>query len=195
MSKNTSQKNKRKETTVFEVQDSPDPQSKEQTELRTKNLVEFAKYSFELEEKREQSLINQSGMLLTAFSVSSALLLMAVPILIEHTSIPKGKILLFAGIALFLMLVSMLLAVISQWRFRYVTMMNGEELLKKVEEHLESHVFQSQYDYQWIDQLKNIQNSKKKNNDRRYHFVHASMIAFLLSIICLIVFAFIIAFS
>ena len=55
----------------------PDPDSREQTALRLKNVVEFAQFSYELEDKREQSLITQSGQMLTAFSVTSAALLMA----------------------------------------------------------------------------------------------------------------------
>ena len=107
-------------------------QSTEQTLLLTKNVVEFAKFSYELEEKREQSLLNQSGHLLTLFSVSSAVLFTAVPVLLSYTNFDKGRILLFSGISLTILLVSMLLAVISQWRFRYETMMNGEELLLKI---------------------------------------------------------------
>lgn len=155
-----------------------DPQSQEQVHLRTKNMVEFAKFSYELEEKREQSLIEQSSQMLTAFSVASAALLMAVPIILDNISISKRKVLLSAGLVLFFMLISMVLAVISQWRFKYKTMMNGEELLQKVEANAESHIYQAQYDYQWIDQIKEIQESKKKNNDKRYRLIHASMIFF-----------------
>ena len=37
--------------------------------LRMKNVFEFGKFSFELEEKREQGILNQSGQMLTAFSL------------------------------------------------------------------------------------------------------------------------------
>lgn len=173
--------------------DEHDPQSAEQISLRLKNIVEFAKFSYELEEKRERSLINQSGQMLTAFSVVSATLLMGVTILIDHTCIPKNMILKSAGISLALMLISMALAVISQWRFKYVTMMTGEELLQKVEADMNHHVYQSQYDYQWVDQLKEIQVSKKENNDKRYRLIHASMIFFFAAVVSLIMCPLIIA--
>ena len=160
----------------------PDPNSIDQTALRTKNIADFARFSFELEEKREQSLISQSGQMLTVFSVVSAALLMAVPILIDYTCVPKNKILIAAGIVLTFLLASMVLAVLSQWRFKYATMLNGEELLQKVEKDINNHIYQSQFDYQWIDQLTDIQTSKKKNNDKRYMLVHASMITFLTAI-------------
>ena len=158
-----------------------DPQSAEQISLRTQNIVEFSKFSYELEEKREQSLIEQSSQMLTAFSIASAALLMAVPIILEYTCISKCRILISAGLVLFFMLISMVLAVISQWRFKYKTMMNGDELLQKVEKNAKGHIYQAQYDYQWIDQLKEIQDSKKKNNDKRYKLIHASMIFFLIA--------------
>ena len=60
----------------------------EETSLRLKNVVELGKYSFDLEEKREQSLISQSGQILTAISLFSAGILMALPILLTYTSIP-----------------------------------------------------------------------------------------------------------
>ena len=58
-------------------------QAEEQFALRMGNVKDFAKFSYELEEKREQSIVNQTGQMLTAFSVTSATILMAVPILIE----------------------------------------------------------------------------------------------------------------
>ena len=171
----------------------PDPDSREQTALRLKNVVEFAQFSYELEDKREQSLITQSGQMLTAFSVTSAALLMAIPILIEHTDINKHMVLTTAVIVLALMIISMVFAMVSQWRFKYVTMMNGEELLQKIEADKTHHVYQPQYDYQWVNQLTVIQNSKKKNNDKRYILINISMIAFFAAVaalgICTIIIA------
>lgn len=110
-----------------------DPLSAEQITLRLKNVIKFARFSYELEEKREQSLISQAGQMLTAFSVASAALLMVIPILLDHTSIPKQRILITAGLVLALMLASVVLSVFSQWRFKYKTMMNGDEFLKEIE--------------------------------------------------------------
>lgn len=173
----------------------PDPQSKKQITLRLKNVVDFAKFSFELEEKREQSLINQSGQMLTAFSVVSAAILMAVPILIDCTSVSDRIILISAGVTLAPMLLSMALALLSRWRFSYVTMVTGQELLQKIEANANNHVFQYQYDYQWLDQLANIQKSKKKNNDIRGILIYASMIVFFYAVASLVTCSVIIAFG
>lgn len=159
----------------------------DQEELRTRNVVEFAKFSFELEEKREQSLINQSSQMLTAFSVASAALLMTAPIILEHTCVQKNKILLLVGGALTFLLASMILAMVSQWRFKYKTMMNGDEFLKKISANKSCHVYQMHYNYQWIDQLTEIQDSKKKNNDKRRLLISYSMGVFFFAILELLV--------
>ena len=184
MSKN---KDKRKEKRSVATIETSDPHSIEQETLRMENVAEFARYSFQLEEKREQSILNQAGQMLMAFSVSSVAVLMATPIILDHTSIPSCMILLSAGIVLTFMLISMVLAVISQWRFHYKTMFNGKELLQKVEADISRHAFQPQYDFQWILQLSAIQESKKKNNDIRCNLIQASMIAFFVAVACLVI--------
>ena len=42
------------------------------SELKIKNALNFGRFSLELEEKREQSIITQSSHMLTAFSLFSA---------------------------------------------------------------------------------------------------------------------------
>ena len=175
--------------------ETPDPQSKKQITLRLKNVVDFAKFSFELEEKREQGLVNQSGQMLTAFSVVSAAILMAVQILIDCEIVSKRIILISAGVTLAPMFLSMALALLSRWRFSYVTMITGQELLQKIEANANNHVYQYQYDYQWLDQLANIQNSKKKNNDIRGILIYASMIVFFYAVASLVTCSVIIAFG
>lgn len=180
-------KNKHVKQKEDQVIDIPAPHSIEQETLRMKNVAEFAKFSFELEEKREQSVINQAGQMLMAFSVTSVAELMAVPILIEHTNLPDCMILFSSGLILTFLLASMTLAIISQWRFHYKTMFNGKELLQRVEADVYRHAFQPQYDFQWILQLSAIQESKKKNNDIRCNLIQASMIAFFVAVACVVV--------
>lgn len=170
-----------------------DLQSEEQVSLRLKNVAEFARFSFELEEKREQSVVHQTGQMLTAFSVTSAVVLMLVPLLLEHTCLPNRLILFSAGVALALILAGMAFAVCSQWRFKYETMLDGKKLLQKIEEAKEKHMRQFQYDYQWIDQLEKIQVSKMENDDKRCSLIRKAMLIFGISIavmfllVCLLV--------
>lgn len=170
-----------------------DPKSVEQFELRMKNVAEFAKYSFELERKREQSVVEQTGQMLTASSVTSAAVLLAVPILLEHTCVSPPIILFSSGAILVCIFVSMAFAIYSQWRFKYETLMSGMEFLLGIEADIEDYVVQAQYDYQWINQLTDIQDSKKENNDKRCRYIVISMRFFFAAIIILIVCSFIIS--
>ena len=45
----------------------------ELADLMMDNIVQFGKFSYELEDKREQSLINQSNQMLTAFDPARVL--------------------------------------------------------------------------------------------------------------------------
>ncbi len=154
-----------------------DNKNEEIVSLLMKNVTEFGRFSFELEERREQSLITQSGHLLTALSILSAALLMALPILIEHIVVPKQQILTSAGIVFLPMLISAVLCVLAQWRYGYQTMMNAAELQGKIQTDISSYPTQAQYDFQWIDQLTEIQKSKKKNNDHRVRLIKAAVIS------------------
>lgn len=154
--------------------------------LLKKNVVEFGKFSFNLEERREQSLITQSGHLLTVISILSAALLMALPILIENTVVPKNHILIATGIVFAPMVFSMILCVIAQWRFGYQTMMNASDLQIRIQADLSSYTSQAQYDHQWVDQLTEIQKSKKKNNDIRVCLIKASICLLLIAVVLMI---------
>ena len=101
--------------------------------LRKRNIVEIGKFSYDLEEKREQSILSQANQMMTAFSIYSAALLMVLPILIDETVIPHSR-LLIASIHLFLPLIaSLVLAVLAQWRFSYQTMKTAQEFQEEIE--------------------------------------------------------------
>ncbi len=72
-------------------------------ELMMKNILELGRFSYNFQEKREESLINQSGRMLTAYSVAAALL----PLLLSKTD-GLGPVILFTGL-----LISFIFAVIA----------------------------------------------------------------------------------
>lgn len=151
------------------------------------NVAAFGKFSFELEEKREQSLITQSGHLLTVLSILTAAILMALPLLIDHTIIPQSQILAASGIVLAPLIVSIVLCVITQWRFGYQTMMNATAFQEKISADLKSYPSQAQYDFQWCNQLSEIQDSRKKNNDTRVKLIKGAICSLLLSVLFIVV--------
>ena len=77
-------------------------------ELMLKNILTLGKFSYSLQEKREESLISQSGRMLTAYSVTAALL----PLLLSKTA-GLGPAILFTGL-----LISFIFALIAGWRFK-----------------------------------------------------------------------------
>lgn len=146
-----------------------------------KNSVAFAKLSFDLEERREQSLISQSNSMLTAFSLYSAALLMAIPILIVHSPVPDHQILSCALLVFIPIVASLFLTLLAQWRYRYQTMQTGDVFRLEIENNLNAYKYQYQYDYQMIQQLTIVQNSKIKINNKRLRFIQAAMVLFLIS--------------
>lgn len=163
----------------------------EKENLKMKNVVDFGKFSYELECQRENSLIGQSGSMLTAFSIYTAALYMLVPIAIEHFKNLTYGILLSVGIVSMLLIVSLVLALISQWRFKYKTMLDVEGFYSYIEKESDLYKTQADYDYQWKYQLAPIQQSKKNNNDKRVKLILASMITFLSAIVVTILSVFV----
>lgn len=174
------------------------PDSNEPDPLRMKNVCAFAKFSFELEEKRRQSFLEQSGRMFTAFSITSAALLLSVQILLPIFDNLKYEILISAGVVLSFLLGSMVLAGFSQWRYKYMTLKNGKEILDELPRMEEERgiIFDSQarFDKLWIEVLGDMQESHKKNNDGRGRLIRWSMFVFLVAIGALILCSFVICF-
>ena len=159
-----------------------------------KNIVQFGKFSYELEEKREQSLLAQSNNMLTAFSIFSAVLLLAIPIIIDNTTINIKQLLLCSSVIFFFLIISLILTIFSQWRYKYKTMATVGAFYAAVNSEYENYKNQAQFDSQWKEQLLQIQQSKKQNNDRRSKLIMASMVSFLFAIFSVFVSAFLLLF-
>ena len=154
--------------------------------LALENIVLLGRYSFELEQMRGESIIQQAGEMLTAFSVFSAALLMAVPILIDYTYIDKVKLLTWIGIATIPLVSSLCLTMIAQWRFKYQSMQNAEQFRISIYKTIKEYQGQDQYNLQWIAQLTAMHESIERNNNRRVFLVKISMLSFLCSIFIII---------
>jgi len=155
--------------------------------LALENIVLLGRYSFELEQMRGESIIRQAGEMLTAFSVFSAALLMAVPILINYTCIDKVKLIVWIGIAAVPLISSLCLTIMAQWRFKYQSMQNAEQFRKSIYKTIKKYQSQDQYNLQWIAQLTSMHESIEKNNNRRVFLVKISMLCFLCSVFIIII--------
>lgn len=160
--------------------------NQETASMMIEEIVEFGKFSYELEEKREQSLIGQSGQMLTAFSVFSAVILMSIPIAIDNLIVPISIILGYSGILFALLSSSLLLTIFAQWRFKYRTLIDVGEFYNKVNEDFFNYRTKPQFKIQWKEQLAEIQLSKKKTNNKRVKLLMVSMVLFIASVLTLI---------
>ena len=126
-------------------QDEQDPEA-----LRMKNVREFGLFSFELEEKREQSILNQAGQMLTAFSIFSAAILMALPLVADYTNVPDGQAFCLAVVVLAPLIASLVLDILAQWRFKYQAIKDAEEFETELYRNRDAYKEQYAYDWQWV---------------------------------------------
>lgn len=152
------------------------------TDLKMKNIKEFGLFSYEMECKREESLIEQSGKMMTAFSIYTASLYVLVQIMLDCFKYLKNEILLATGIISVCLIASLVLAIISQWRYKYKKLSDIDVFYESIEYEKDRYEAQADYDLQWKYQISGIHKSKEKNNDRRAKLIMAAMIVFLVAI-------------
>lgn len=132
-------------------------EQQELAELMTANILELGKFSYSLQEKREESLINQAGRMLIACSISAGLLPLMLP-----KAAGAGLALLLAGL-----LISIVFAAIAGWRFKTSAMPSIEVFFDGVYDRWEEFTAQPAFDMQWKYHLAALHKSKKRNNDKR----------------------------
>ena len=176
------------------MQKATDKSQAKLADLMMMNIVQLGKFSYELEEKREQSLINQSSNMLTAFSIFSAVVFVVMPIVIDYTDVNVYQLLLCIAVVSVFLVGSLVLSVLSQWRFKYKTMTDINDFFTQVNKEHQKYCSQAQFDMQWKDQLSQIQSSKKINNDMRSNLIIASMILFIIAIFTVAVSVFLLLF-
>ena len=169
-------------------------EQEERATMMLRNIVEMGKFSLELEDKREQSIITQAGQMLTSFSIITAVILMLIPIVFEATTYSKFHVFVALAIISIPLLISFVAALTAQWRFKYESMQNIEEIYNAVFQDHESYPDENSFRMQWIEQIKNVSKSKSKINDRRVALVMVSMWAFFVAIILSIILAAVIIF-
>lgn len=154
----------------------------EKNNLKMKNIKEFGLFSYEMECKREESLIEQSGKMMTAFSIYTASLYVLVQIMLKCFNYLRYEILLATGVISICLIASLVLVIISQWRYKYKKMCDIDIFFDNIERENDRYVTQADYDLQWKYQISGIHKSKEKNNDRRAKLIMAAMIVFLVAI-------------
>lgn len=153
----------------------------------TENAYEYAKLSYEQEEKREESLVQQATQMTTYFSFVSVLVLMAIPLLVgENSTIPRTYTVSISIISLLMLFASMVLAVIVQWRFNYQALPSPTTIFSHIISNKEYFQTAEQRNKSFIQTLESTWKSKHTINDKRARLIRASMTIFLIAIAFLI---------
>ncbi len=157
-------------------------------QLLLSHIEKLSKYSYELEEKREQSLIEQSSRMLEAFSVITAALGILLSIILQYIpSLSKYFVFISTGIIGLFLLNSLILAILAQWRYKYKALPLPLDIYKHVYDNYRGFLNIQNQAKHYNNLLNDVQQSKKSINDRRVKIITWSMIFFYCSIIALVI--------
>lgn len=160
----------------------------EEIELLVSHIEKLSKYSYELEEKREQSLIEQSARMLEAFSVITAALGILLSIVLEYCNeLSKYFIFIVTGIIGIFLIASLILAILAQWRYKYNALPLPEDIYKHVHDNYKVFLSIKNQAKHYNEVLNSVQKSKKKINDKRASMITLSMIFFYCAIFAFVI--------
>ncbi|MDO4486388.1 MAG: hypothetical protein Q4C46_07340 [Bacillota bacterium] len=156
-------------------------------------VKEFALLKLENETKREDSLIQQSANMQTAFSFTTAALLMVATIAAEYRGAMSLEFLLLAFSTITtLMLVSLVFASMAQNRQLNTTFPDIEVFTQQIEDKYTDYLTSAQRDKAIAELIGKVQKSKDEINDKRVKRIRWSM-RFFYSALALTVFWFFVA--
>lgn len=166
-------------------------------DARTKFLLKIFKQKREYELRRENSLIEESGRMQSAFSFLAATVFMAYQVF--HNALDKNnksilttKYIVVSSIVIIgFLLTSLIFSSIAQWRWKIETYGECDELEKTIYD------IDADYDNKTyrieaeVNLLKKMCDSLEKVNDRRVKLIEMSHVFFLLSIVAIVLSVFI----
>lgn len=161
---------------------------KKYKEMVLKNVVEFGRCSLEMEQKREESILNQSSNVLSALALFSAIFYPILAILFDENKFKDKPLLIAVAIVTILLLCSIILVILSQWRYKYNEMADVNVFYDEFTKNHTMYKEQYQFEYQWKEQIVIIHKKLKKNNDKRVIFLKLSMVSFAVTIIIMSLF-------
>ena len=146
-------------------------------------IIKMGKFSFEAEEKREQSLILQSGHMLTGFSIISVMLFAIIPILLNYTQISNRIVFFLIGISLLFLIVSLLFSIAALWRYECTVFDNIESVYNlMINDPLNN------FNVWWLKNLNRACNEKSDLNEKRTNLMKISTISFGVSIFAILIY-------
>ena len=154
-----------------------------QGEILYSFICDFAKLKLDNEIKREDSLIQQSATMQTAFSFSTAALFMIAPIVVEYRGNMSLRYLLivFSSITACLLL-SLLFACIAQNRRLNATFPDVNTFTTHIEKYYSDYISKAQQDKALSELIATVQKNKDEINDKRVNFIRWSMLFFYIAL-------------
>lgn len=151
-------------------------------------IKDFASLKLEHEIKREDSLIQQSANMQTAFSFTTAALFMVAPIAVEYRGLMPYEFLLaaFSSITAMLLL-SLLFASLAQNRQLTTTFPDIDEFTHHIEDKYMDYLTPAQRDKALAELIGKVQKSKDEINDKRVKRIRWSMRFFYIALILTVV--------
>lgn len=148
------------------------------------HIKELSALKYDTELRREDSLIQQASHMQTAFSFISAALLMTAPIFLEyrHSSISMEFLLFSYAIVILCLLISLILASLTQRRVIKASFLSIPDIIRFVEDNQEHTLRKAEQYKQWAQVVGDVQVSLEKVNERRVKLIRWSMGFFFASI-------------
>lgn len=158
------------------------PKSDEQKKLSV-HIRQIAQIIYDAELRREDSLIQQSTQMQTAFSFTSAALFMVAAIAVEYKyPLTYGFLLLTFSTITALLLASLILATVAQKREKRNDFVNIKETSDFIQRNYETIESDAAKDLQYIALIEKVQSEVKRTNDNKVVLIRWSMRLFYTSI-------------
>lgn len=158
------------------------PSDKEQKEL-SNHIRQIAQTIYEAEFRREDSLIQQSTQMQTAFSFTTAALFMVAAIAVEYKyPLTFGFLLLAFSSITALLLASLIFATMAQRREKRKDYVSIQETSKFIQDNYKTIETEAAKDLQYIEMLEKIQSEVKRTNDNKVILIQWSMRLFYCSL-------------
>jgi hypothetical protein len=148
------------------------------------HVKEIALFKYEAELRREDSLIQQSSQMQTAFSFMSAAVFMVTPVIIQYRGVLSLEFFLMAiSSVIFFLLISLVTASAAQFRKKHEGLPDINVLENHVNDNWETTLTTSQQLKQFVELFGKVQSSKARGNDSRVLLIRISMWSFMASIL------------
>ncbi|MBP3708084.1 MAG: hypothetical protein J6J36_05705 [Clostridia bacterium] len=148
-----------------------------------KHIEDYTNTMCNMELKRQENILSQSGNLMQLFFILIALFGIIGLLAIEKLfSVPKVGLIVEICVVCVPMLTSFILAVIAQWRFKYKTGINPNILLSDAKQAQESRAAKRAILEQIIESINETQETMKKTNNKRSRIITASFICMFVAI-------------